>query len=56
MVRFNQVIYDPSTHTARVGTGQTWDDVYSVLAPFGVTAVGGRAFGIGVGGFTLGGG
>lgn len=56
MYRFNQVIYDPKTKTAEVGSGLVWDDVYAALAPYNVSVVGGRAPGIGVAGFTLGGG
>ena len=33
-----------------------WDDVYSALAPHNVNVVGGRTSGVGVAGFTLGGG
>jgi len=33
-----------------------WDDVYAALEPFNVSAVGGRVTGVGVAGFTLGGG
>jgi len=33
-----------------------WDDVYAALEPHGVTVVGGRVPGVGVAGFTLGGG
>ncbi|KAJ2916389.1 hypothetical protein MD484_g4063, partial [Candolleomyces efflorescens] len=38
------------------GTGLIWDEVYAALEPYGVTVVGGRNSGVGVGGFTLGGG
>ena len=40
----------------QVGTGLVWDDVYAALEPHNVTVLGGRVPGIGVGGFTLGGG
>lgn len=33
-----------------------WDDVYTVLEPHNVNIVGGRVSGVGVAGFTLGGG
>jgi FAD/FMN-containing dehydrogenase len=56
MSRFNNVIYDPDTQTVRVGTGLTWDDVYSTLDNYNVTVLGGRVSGIGVGGLMLGGG
>ena len=54
--RFNSTIYDPETRSAIVGAGQVWDDVYAALEPHGVNVVGGRLSGVGVGGFTLGGG
>ena len=39
----------------RVGTGNKWIDVYSVLEPLGRTVAGGRNGDVGVGGFLLGG-
>ncbi|KAG9080807.1 hypothetical protein FRC06_006138 [Ceratobasidium sp. 370] len=45
-----------SVGTVDVGPGLIWDDVYAALEPHNVTVVGGRATGIGVGGFILGGG
>lgn len=56
MTRFSQVTYDDVTQTAEVGAGLVWDDVYAVLEPYNVNVVGGRVPGIGVAGFTLGGG
>lgn len=56
MSRFNQTIYNAASGTADIGTGQVWDDVYSALAPSNVNVVGGRVTGVGVAGFTLGGG
>ncbi|PCH35416.1 FAD dependent oxidoreductase [Wolfiporia cocos MD-104 SS10] len=56
MTRFNSVVYDSSAQTAAVGAGLTWDSVYSALEPHGVNVVGGRVSGIGVAGYTLGGG
>ncbi|THH28909.1 hypothetical protein EUX98_g5291 [Antrodiella citrinella] len=56
MTRFNEIHYDTAKKTADVGSGLTWDNVYAVLDPLGVNVVGGRATGIGVAGFTLGGG
>ena len=38
----------------RVGTGQRWGNVYDILEPLGLTDVGGRDSGVGVGGFVLG--
>ncbi len=48
--------YDAASQTVNIGAGQIWDDVYSALDPHGVNVVGGRVSGIGVAGFTLGGG
>ncbi len=56
MYRFSDVTYDSSTSTATIGTGLVWDDVYSALEPHNVNVVGGRVTGVGVAGFTLGGG
>ncbi|KAK0224289.1 FAD dependent oxidoreductase [Armillaria fumosa] len=56
MTRFNEITYDPATQTAVIGAGNIWDDVYDVLNAQGVNVVGGRVSGIGVAGFTLGGG
>ncbi|KAF9022273.1 FAD dependent oxidoreductase [Hymenopellis radicata] len=56
MSRFTDVIYDASTQTAAVGTGNIWDDVYATLEPYGRQVVGGRFPGVGVAGFSLGGG
>ncbi|CAI6334903.1 unnamed protein product [Periconia digitata] len=39
-----------------IGAGNRWREVYSYLAPFGLAAAGGRVGGVGVSGFTLGGG
>ncbi|KAG8724004.1 hypothetical protein FRC09_000812 [Ceratobasidium sp. 395] len=47
---------DGSVGAVDIGSGLIWDDVYAALEPYNVTVVGGRATGIGVGGFTLGGG
>jgi len=56
MARFNQVKYSPDKQTVEVGAGLVWDDVYAALDPVGASVVGGRVSGIGVAGFTLGGG
>ncbi|KAF7368561.1 FAD-binding PCMH-type domain-containing protein [Mycena venus] len=56
MSRFSGVTYDAASGTATIGTGLIWDDVYQALAPYGVNVVGGRVSGVGVAGFTLGGG
>ncbi|KAL7284766.1 hypothetical protein ACG7TL_002073 [Trametes sanguinea] len=56
MARFNEVNYDANANTAQVGAGLIWDDVYAALEPHAAGAVGGRVSGIGVAGFSLGGG
>ncbi|KAJ7654333.1 FAD-binding domain-containing protein [Mycena rosella] len=56
MRRFSGVTYDAASQTAVIGVGLVWDDVYTALAPFDVNVVGGRVSGVGVAGFTLGGG
>ncbi|KAJ7642602.1 FAD-binding domain-containing protein [Mycena polygramma] len=56
MSRFSGVTYDATAGTATIGTGLIWDDVYTALAPNDVNVVGGRVSGVGVAGFTLGGG
>ncbi|KAF9269462.1 FAD-binding domain-containing protein [Marasmius fiardii PR-910] len=56
MTRFSEVTYDPQSQTAVIGTGIVWDDVYAALAPYNRNVVGGRVSGVGVAGFTLGGG
>ncbi|KAG9308233.1 FAD-binding domain-containing protein [Chiua virens] len=56
MSRFSEVTYDPVTQTVIVGAGLTWDEVYEALEPYGVNVAGGRIAGVGVAGFTLGGG
>ncbi|KAK7033696.1 hypothetical protein VNI00_012696 [Paramarasmius palmivorus] len=54
--RFNGVSYDSATNVASVGPGQTGEQVYKKLEPFNVSVPLGRVKGVGVGGFTLGGG
>jgi FAD/FMN-containing dehydrogenase len=56
MTRFNETKVNLESGTVEVGAGLTWDQVYATLAPTGVNAVGGRVPGVGVAGFTLGGG
>jgi FAD/FMN-containing dehydrogenase len=51
-----QVTYDAGTQTASIGAGLVWDDVYAALEPHNVNVLGGRVTGVGVAGFTLGGG
>ncbi|PCD39183.1 hypothetical protein FGRA07_00454 [Fusarium graminearum] len=52
----NQTWYDTKTKIARIQPGSNWGHVYEALEPYGVTAVGGRASPVGVGGFITGGG
>ena len=54
--KFQNITYDESTEIVTVGAGVTWDQVYDVVAPYGRNAAGARAEGVGVAGFTLGGG
>lgn len=56
MTRFNDIIFDSNTKTAQVGMGLLWDEVYASLQQHSVTVVGGRVSGIGIAGFSLGGG
>ncbi|KZT71943.1 FAD-binding domain-containing protein [Daedalea quercina L-15889] len=56
MSRFTSIEYDASTSSVAVGVGNVWDDVYEALMPYNVNVVGGRVSGIGVAGYTLGGG
>ncbi|KAF3923402.1 hypothetical protein ABW21_db0205998 [Orbilia brochopaga] len=52
----NSVTYDPETKLATAGTGLRWGEVYEALAPYNVTAIGGRNSDIGLGGYLTGGG
>ncbi|KAF8124589.1 FAD dependent oxidoreductase [Boletus edulis] len=56
MSRFCDVDYNPATQTVTFGAGLVWDDVYAALEQYEVNVVGGRVTGVGVAGFTLGGG
>lgn len=56
MSKFSNVTYDASSQTVEVGPGLIWDDVYEALEDTGVNVVGGRVSGVGVAGFSLGGG
>ncbi len=56
MTRFSEVSYDEGHQTVTLGAGLIWDTVYAALAPHKVNVLGGRAAGIGVAGFILGGG
>ncbi|KAJ6260516.1 Bifunctional solanapyrone synthase [Drechslerella dactyloides] len=52
----NKITYDRRTKLVTAGSGNRWGDVYDALAPYNVTAVGGRNADIGLGGFLTGGG
>ncbi|KAL2285125.1 hypothetical protein FJTKL_08361 [Diaporthe vaccinii] len=52
----NDTTYDVDTTIASVQPGARWGAVYDALDPFGVTAAGGEADVVGVGGFVTGGG
>jgi len=56
MTRFQKIVYHESNQTVDVGAGLVWNDVYERRDPYNVTVVGGRFFGVGVGGLVLGGG
>jgi FAD/FMN-containing dehydrogenase len=56
LTRFNQTNFDRTTGTAKVGTGLKSEEAYQQLEPFNVSIAAGRVSGVGVGGFTLGGG
>ena len=56
MSRFSEVVYNAESSTVEVGAGLIWDEVYRELEQYGVNVVGGRVSGVGVAGFTLGGG
>ncbi|KAI9711713.1 MAG: hypothetical protein M1820_001857 [Bogoriella megaspora] len=51
----NSIILSPECDVATVGTGAKWDNVYEELEKYGLTVVGGRVSGVGVGGLILGG-
>ncbi|KAL5499067.1 hypothetical protein ACEPAH_1585 [Sanghuangporus vaninii] len=55
-VKFSGVEFDAENSTITIGTGLTWDQVYSRLEPLGAMVVGGRVIGVGVTGLSLGGG
>lgn len=56
MSSFSAVVYDAASQTVEVGAGLIWDDVYAALEDDGVNVIGGRVSGVGVAGFSLGGG
>ena len=56
MTRFNDITVNTAAGTVEIGTGVTSDQVYKALEPHGITVMAGRVPGIGIAGFTLGGG
>ncbi|KZV63916.1 FAD-binding domain-containing protein [Peniophora sp. CONT] len=56
MSRFKDIKLSDDKKTVDVGAGSIWDEVYLALNGTGVNAPGGRVPGVGVAGFSLGGG
>ncbi|CAD6893252.1 unnamed protein product [Tilletia caries] len=56
MFQFNEVTYNKATGIVKYGSGLVWDQVYKALEQYDVKVPGGRVTGVGVAGFTLGGG
>ncbi|KAI9437956.1 FAD-binding domain-containing protein, partial [Lactarius indigo] len=56
LARFDTFKVNNQAQTVEIGPGLTWGEVYERLEPYGVTVIGGRFPGVGVGGLTLGGG
>ncbi|KAI8940307.1 hypothetical protein NX059_004003 [Plenodomus lindquistii] len=52
----NEVVVSQDKKSAFIGPGGRWHEVYPRLQEYNVSVPGGRQFGVGVGGFTLGGG
>ncbi|KAK4164099.1 hypothetical protein QBC43DRAFT_379012 [Cladorrhinum sp. PSN259] len=52
----HSISLSPNSASVSVGVGATWDAVYKLLEPAGLSVAGGRVAGVGVGGLTLGGG
>ncbi|KAF8267725.1 FAD-binding domain-containing protein [Lactarius quietus] len=56
LARFDTFEVDSEAQTVDLGPSLLWEDVYDRLDPYGVTVIGGRIPGVGVGGLMLGGG
>jgi FAD/FMN-containing dehydrogenase len=52
----NAVTVDPERRTARAAAGALWSDVIAAAAPYGLAPLSGSSAGVGVSGYTLGGG
>jgi FAD/FMN-containing dehydrogenase len=55
MQKMNQITLAANKSIVALGPGSNWGDVYGKLDPLGVTVLGGRTAGVGVGGLLLGG-
>lgn len=56
MTRFSEIKVNAAAGTVELGAGVTSDQVYKTLEPHGITVMAGRVPGVGIAGFTLGGG
>ena len=56
MTRFNEIKVNTAAGTVEIGAGLTSDQVYKTLEPYNITVMAGRVPGVGIAGFTLGGG
>ena len=54
--RMRATAIDPATRTARVGAGARWSDVIPGAAAYGLAGLPGSSSGVGVVGYTMGGG
>lgn len=52
-MELNDVVLHNESAQVRVGPGNRWENVYSVLDPMNITVAGGRSRTVGVGGLTL---
>lgn len=56
LARLDSIEVNAGDSTVSAGPAATWDAVYAKLDPLGLSVAGGRVSGVGVGGYTLGGG
>ncbi|GAB3592260.1 FAD-binding oxidoreductase [Angustibacter peucedani] len=54
--RMDRVVVDPAHRTVRVAAGARWSQVVAAAAPYGLAPLSGSSSGVGVVGYTLGGG